>query len=257
MVMPEPGHATTFDRPSLIGIDDESASVFAPSPALRLTGSVVGLDGRSLVAQGREAEIYEWGDGQVLRLLRAGAGARSAAVESAAMAAAAANGVPVPSVHGTAIVEGRHGVIMDRVDGPDLFARFGRQLWRLGGAARLLGMTHARLHEITAPADLPALRERARRRIESAAHLPMELATLALRELDRLPDGDRLCHGDFHPGNVLVGAAGPVVIDWANATRGDPMADFARTRLMLRLGDVPPGVPWARPRPSRETACWP
>jgi hypothetical protein len=118
----EPGHATTFDRPSLIGLDDKTPSVFAASLALLLTGSMVGLDGRSLVAQGREAGIYEWGDGQVLRLLRPGADSRSAALESAAMAAAAANGVPVPSVYGTAIVEG-HGVIMDRVDGPDLFAR--------------------------------------------------------------------------------------------------------------------------------------
>ena len=42
---------------------------------------------------------------------------------------------------------------------------------------------------------------------------------------------------------MLIGSDGPVVIDWTNATRGDPAADVARTRLMVRLGDLPPGSP--------------
>jgi len=36
-----------------------------------------------------------------------------------------------------------------------------------------------------------------------------------------------------------------VLIDWTNATRGDPMADVARTRMMLRLGEAPPGTSFA------------
>jgi aminoglycoside phosphotransferase (APT) family kinase protein len=54
--------------------------------------------------------------------------------------------------------------------------------------------------------------------------------------IDALPDGDRLCHGDFHPANVLLTASGPVVIDWVDATRGHPLADVARTLVILRLG---------------------
>jgi hypothetical protein len=34
---------------------------------------------------------------------------------------------------------------------------------------------------------------------------------------------------------------GPVVIDWPNAVRGDPMADVARSILMVRMGELPPG----------------
>jgi aminoglycoside phosphotransferase (APT) family kinase protein len=58
-----------------------------------------------------------------------------------------------------------------------------------------------------------------------------------------LPDGNSLLHGDFHPGNVLLSSRGPVVIDWPNATAGDATADFARTDLLLRMGDPPPGTP--------------
>jgi aminoglycoside phosphotransferase (APT) family kinase protein len=42
---------------------------------------------------------------------------------------------------------------------------------------------------------------------------------------------------------VLVSERGPVIIDWTNATRGDPAADVARTRLMFRLGALAPGSP--------------
>jgi aminoglycoside phosphotransferase (APT) family kinase protein len=72
--------------------------------------------------------------------------------------------------------------------------------------------------------------------------MPPRLRGYALRVLDRLPDGDRLCHGDYHPGNVLVAADRVAVIDWANATRGAPEADHARTMLLLRWADPLPGT---------------
>ena len=74
------------------------------------------------------------------------------------------------------------------------------------------------------------------------SRLPDRFRPVALRLLDVQPDGDRLNHGDYHPGNVLLSTRGPVVIDWTNATRGTPTADHARTFLTLRLGESPPGV---------------
>jgi len=50
-----------------------------------------------------------------------------------------------------------------------------------------------------------------------------------------MPDGDRLCHGDFHPINVLGDLAQPLVIDWLDAARGAPAADACRSYLLLRL----------------------
>jgi aminoglycoside phosphotransferase (APT) family kinase protein len=50
-----------------------------------------------------------------------------------------------------------------------------------------------------------------------------------------MPDGDHLCHGDFHPRNVLGEASQPIVIDWPNACCGDPAADVCRSYLILKL----------------------
>lgn len=65
------------------------------------------------------------------------------------------------------------------------------------------------------------------------APAPPELKATALRELSALPEGDRVCHGDFHPGNVLVSGSRFVVIDWTNATSGHPVGDIALSCLLL------------------------
>ena len=50
-----------------------------------------------------------------------------------------------------------------------------------------------------------------------------------------MPDGDRLCHGDFHPINVLGQNSRSMVIDWPDACCGDPAADVRRSYLLLKL----------------------
>jgi len=54
--------------------------------------------------------------------------------------------------------------------------------------------------------------------------------------LDVLPDGRHVCHGDYHPGNVIITKSGPIVIDWMTACAGSPWTDVARTSLILSIG---------------------
>jgi aminoglycoside phosphotransferase (APT) family kinase protein len=203
----------------------------------------LGAAGRRLIGQGQEAEIFEWDDGAVLRLLRSSIDPEQAEREAAAMRAAADAGVDVPIVFGTTTVDGRAGLIMGRVDGPDLITLMGRRPWVVPRAARIVGMAQARMHEVVAPPELMSVHESARCKIDRAPALPRELAAFALEVLETLPEGDRLCHGDLHPGNVLLGRAGSAVIDWVGAARGDPAADLARTRLLLEIGSVQEHMP--------------
>jgi aminoglycoside phosphotransferase (APT) family kinase protein len=201
------------------------------------------LAGHARVGEGREAEIFAWDEGTVLRLLRRSSDSTRVEREAAAMRAAAEGRVDVPNVYGTTMVDGRAGLIMDRVDGSDLITLMGRRPWMVSRAARIVGTTQARMHDVVAPPDLVNLHEHVRFKIGAASDLPAELAAFALATLQTLPDGDRLCHGDFHPGNVLLGRDGPAVIDWTDATRGDPAADLARTRLLLNVGAVEEHMP--------------
>jgi aminoglycoside phosphotransferase (APT) family kinase protein len=195
------------------------------------------------IAEGREAEIYAWEPGAVLRLFRDARAAASIEHERQAMEAVRAVVPLVPAVLGVTEVMGRPGIIMERVDGPDLLSMIAKKPWAVWGAGRIAGDVHAQLHGVVAPPTIPSLRELGQRLLPGSALVPPHIAAWALRELDVLPDGDRLLHGDFHPGNILMSAHGPVVIDWPNVTRGNPDADLGRSLLLLRLGELPPGSP--------------
>ena len=197
------------------------------------------------IAEGREAEIFAWEDGTVLRLLHNRDGRRQLEWEAAAMRAAADAGVRVPAVRELTDVDGRPGLVLERIDGVDMLTLVGKQPWLVFSVGAQSGRIQAGLHEVRAPETLAPLRLALRGRIERAGPLPALLAQFALGVLDSLPDGDRICHGDFHPGNVIRNGDQLVVIDWTNVRRGDPTADFARTDMMIRIGDVPPGAPIA------------
>lgn len=194
------------------------------------------------VAEGREAEMFAWGEGAILRLLRDADAGRRNEWQAAAMEAARSSGVRVPAVLEATTVMGRPGLVMERIEGTDLLTLVGRRPWTLFRAARISVQLHASLHEVKAPESLPPLRATLGERIESSTAALGEHTTFALDLLAGLPDGDRLCHGDFHPGNIMMDGSTPVLIDWTNAMRGEPTADVARTHLMLRLGEVPPGT---------------
>ena len=187
------------------------------------------------IGEGREAEIFEWGDGRVLRLLRDPGGRARAEIEATAMAAAHASGSRAPAVHELVEVRGRPGLVIDRVSGMDLLSAVARRPWTVGAAGRALGEVQAQLHETDAPRGLPAVSDVVRDRLASADAAADELVAFAQERLARLPGGDRLLHGDLHPANVLLGESGPVAIDWVRAARGDPAADVAWTRLLLRI----------------------
>jgi Ser/Thr protein kinase RdoA (MazF antagonist) len=193
--------------------------------------------GLTKVAEGREAEMFAWGDGKILRLLRLGFDPASLENEVRALRLAYDCGIPVPEPGEQASVDGRAGVVLERIEGTDLLTELGRAPWTVIRSARMCGSVHARMHKCrVVDSELPMLRARLERQLTTPP-VPPDLAEIAKKRLDALPDGEMLCHYDFHPANVMRSPGGPVVIDWPNATRGAPEADVARTLLLLGAGE--------------------
>ena len=198
---------------------------------------------RQFLAEGREAEVFLQADGTVLKLLRDPAHAWRVEAEAAALRSLGADGYPVPALVGTTVVDGRPGLVTSRVDGPNLLDLLDRRPLSVVASGRVMGELHAAMHARPAPAELPSLHDVLHERLAGADALPDDLRPRVLALLDGLPPGDRLCHGDMHIGNILGTHDAPVVIDWGDATRGAPLADVARTWILVRFGTLPPGAP--------------
>lgn len=162
------------------------------------------------IAAGRASEIFDLGDGRVLRRFRTGG---DPGREALVMAHARTHGYPVPRV----LEVQPDALLLERIEGRTMLGELRRRPWAARRRAVLLAHLHERLHEIVAP---PGLRGAG--------------------------PGDRLLHLDLHPDNVLLSPHGPVVIDWTNARRGEPALDVALTWVILATSGGPLIAPFVR-----------
>lgn len=157
-----------------------------------------------LIGAGRSADIFEHGEGRVLRRNRSDP---ISDAEVSVMRSVRAAGYPVPEVYSVDVCD----MEMDRIDGADLLTMLTKRPWR----ARRTGLMLAELHR--------------------------QLAAIPLDGSDLTPafgPAEAFVHGDLHPGNVLLTATGPVVIDWEGAGVGASDADVATTWLLLDTAEA-------------------
>lgn len=191
-----------------------------------------------LIGAGRTAEVFAWGDDQVLKLYRAGMPQPWVAHEARVGQVVVDTGLAAPAIGGMVELDGRLGVVYERLDGPSLLDYMASHPAEIPALGKQFAELHAQMHD-RQRSELPSQRSGFVYAIENAPQLPAALKQAVLRRLDRLPDGRAVCHGDYHPGNLLVTRRGLVVIDWMTASHGNPVADVARTTLMFRLARVP------------------
>jgi aminoglycoside phosphotransferase (APT) family kinase protein len=185
------------------------------------------------IDEGRTAEIFAWDEGRVLKLYRTDFPREWVDWEAKLTRAISEAGVPAPQVFDVLDVEEQRGIIMEWISGPSMITALRANLLNVIRHARLLAELHAQMHERSIP-DLPSQHENLKRRIQEAK-VSLAIQAAALQRLERLPQGTTLCHGDFHPGNVVLTTHGPRILDWPAAVCGNPLGDVARTSLILRL----------------------
>ena len=188
----------------------------------------------SPIAYGRTAEIYAWDEGQVLKLFHDWFPRGSIRYEAQLAAAVHSSGLPVPAVGEIVEVNGRTGLVYERVAGVNLFEVMPSQPWTIFRYGRRMAELHVEMHSQTLALEIPRQRPRLVEKIEQAQALPDNLRTRILAALATMPDGNQICHGDFHPANVLATSQGEVIIDWIDATRGNPLADLARSSIIAQ-----------------------
>jgi aminoglycoside phosphotransferase (APT) family kinase protein len=181
------------------------------------------------LASGRDADVYDLGDGTVLRRNRVAS--KTSEAEAAIMRAVRAWGYPVPEVHAVSGPD----MVLDRVDGPTMLRDLGQRPWMLWQHARTLAKLHRRLHALPAPDWIPTYTSH-----PSFATLdPGTLPPSSSPSGPGVPAApDAFLHLDLHPDNVILSPSGPVVIDWRNTRRGDGAIDDASTWLIMATSQV-------------------
>jgi Ser/Thr protein kinase RdoA (MazF antagonist) len=180
------------------------------------------------IGEGAFADVHAWAPGRVVKLFKAGIARRTVRHEAHMTRVAFAAGAPAPEAFEEVTLEGRFGYVMARLEGPTL-----RDLLRSGAVTSLeagtilatLGMT---IHRTPPPPEVLFLRDWMDHSMRGAGdRIPEHIAAGVLRLIERLPPGDGLCHCDLHPGNVIMTADGPRLLDWLGLVRAGPALDLA------------------------------
>jgi len=185
-----------------------------------------------VVGQGATTKIYR--DGNKAIKLYVNAPADEAANEACLQRFAYNAGLPVPAVFGVRrIDDGKVALDMEYINGQPLI-RQGMDKDERRNAIHTLAKLQCAIHKVKAP-GLPKQADCIAWKIKNSPHLQNPLKEKLLSRLMSMDNSlDCLCHGDFHPLNILFDGCQYWIIDWVDAVAGSPSADACRTYLLFK-----------------------
>jgi Ser/Thr protein kinase RdoA (MazF antagonist) len=186
------------------------------------------------IGEGVFADVHAWAPGQVVKLSKPGLPHWVLQHEAQVTRAVFAAGGPAPEVLGEVTLDGRFGIVLPRFDGPTL-----RQATRTGAitqerAGAILATLCLAVHKTRPPPNALSLRQAMDARLRFVGSvLPERIITGVLALSEHLTSDDVLCHSDLHPGNVIMTAEGPRLIDWLGAVRAPAAYEIAQCHVLI------------------------
>lgn len=190
-----------------------------------------------LIGIGNTAKVYEMEDNKVLKLFHSWNTKEAIEYEQHCSKVIQAFDFLKPKVYELVKVDGQLGLIYDKIEGTSLLD------WVLhNGDTEKCASYMANLHNHILKnqvQDIPDYKDVLRRYLLIATAEDLVLQENLLYKLAKLEDGDNLCHGDFHPGNIMLTQEGCYVIDFVNICRGPRIYDISRTAFLMEQTPIP------------------
>ena len=143
-------------------------------------------------------------------------------------------GINVPMLYEVKKHEGKWAIVSEFIKGVTLETLINENPDKIDEYLELFTDVQISIHNNKAPL-LNKLKDKMSRKIEETGLDPSIRYELHTR-LEGMPKHNKVCHGDFNPGNVIVTEDNKIyVIDWAHVTQGNASADVARTYLLFSL----------------------
>jgi tRNA A-37 threonylcarbamoyl transferase component Bud32 len=193
-----------------------------------------------MLAQGGEAVIYDIGDGKIIRVLRV-AGRQQFETEKILYPLLQKNNINVPEIYDYAEIEGRSAQIMQNINGNDMLEYLEHHPFCMNKLVKKLADMHTEVLNIEADSRMNTIKDKINYFLSRSLPTDKKLADFVIKLLEELPDKSNVCHGDFHPGNILMQNGKYYIIDWSGAYIGDSLSDIAHSYLIMKLVPFMPG----------------
>ncbi|MDR3598049.1 aminoglycoside phosphotransferase family protein [Clostridium sp.] len=191
-----------------------------------------------LIGQGRTAEVYEYSTDKIIKLFRKGIPANIIKNEYRISLELYKKGFPVAKAFDLIEYDERCGIVYEKINGISMLKYISSKPWKINAEARRLAELHKSIQK-DIEIKIPNQKDRLKGDIARTDLLHNEVKDKLYRYIDNLKSDNILCHGDFHPDNILIAKKKVVVIDWMTATKGNPLADIARTSVIFKYAYIP------------------
>jgi uncharacterized protein (TIGR02172 family) len=192
-----------------------------------------------IVGIGMTAEVYEWDSDKVLKLYYDWYPKDWIENEAQIGCLVYKAGISAPAIYDVVDIENRKGIIFDRINGKTIFKLIESKPWKIVEFAKCMAKLHTKIHDCKV-AKLPSQNERFTHIIKNSSKIDDKTKNHIINYLKKLPGGSSLCHGDFHPDNIIASNKKLVAIDWVNTYKGNFCGDIARTCLTIKSPVMPP-----------------
>jgi uncharacterized protein (TIGR02172 family) len=192
-----------------------------------------------LIGVGKTANVYEWEDVKVLKLFNKEYSFDAVNYEFNNALAVKDMYFAKPKVYEMILYGDQYGIIYDKLNGVNLLD-WVVKTGDVQKCASYMAQTHKELMQNNI-SNVPYYKDFLRHHVHKAL-LPIEKQQEVLSKIDKLPDGHTFCHGDFHPGNLLISGDKAYVIDFMNVCQGYYLYDIARTVYLIEYTPLPADV---------------
>ena len=147
-------------------------------------------------------------------------------------------GLPVPKVLSVSVTpEGEWAIEQEYIEGKTMAQLMEEQPEKKEEYLNQFVDLQILVHSKTSPM-LTKLKDKLDRQIGGYEKLEPNARFVLRGRLDGMPKHDKVLHGDFNPGNIIVSGDGTCrILDWSHATQGNASADAAITYLQFMLKD--------------------